>query len=68
MAIERIEERRVGTRTVAGADFPVIDLVERHEFGGRVEWVLVRGLCNGTPDSAATLATRREALEQLHAE
>jgi hypothetical protein len=51
-----------GTRTIAGTDWTVSDEVQRQEYSGRVEWVVVRGICNGTAASSTSYRTRREAL------
>lgn len=63
-----IEERQIGTRRMAGTDWPILDRIERHSNDpgeGRrwVRWVIWRGLCNGIPDDGRIYRTRREALE-----
>jgi hypothetical protein len=58
-----IAERVVGSRKVVGTEWPIVDSVERRQYGARVEWVVTRGLCNGIPTSASSFRTRREALE-----
>jgi hypothetical protein len=56
----QVAERYRGTRTISCTEWPVIDKVERV---AERKWLVLRGLCNGVADSAATYATRREALE-----
>jgi hypothetical protein len=65
--IKTVAERQTGERRVCGTDFSVLDKVERHEFSGRVTWVVVRGLCNGVPESAVEHKTRTEALDDYQA-
>lgn len=60
-----IAEQRAGVRLLAGTEFPVIDRVERQQWGRRVEWVLIVGLCNGIPSWSKSFATKAEALYAL---
>lgn len=54
----------LGSRTIMGTQHRVEDVVQRVEdHGGSVTWVVLRGLCNGVPDSSEPYKTRREALE-----
>jgi hypothetical protein len=57
-----IAARVVGHRTIAGTDWPIIDKIERQEFNGKVEWVVVRGLCNGVPRGHVVFRSKRKAL------
>lgn len=57
-----VAERVVGTRTVLGTDYPILDRVIREESGGRPIWSLWAGLCNGLVASVETFRTRRGAL------
>lgn len=61
--VATVLERVTGHRRVAGTDWPIVDRVERQEYSGRVEWVLVSALCNGTSDGSRAYTTRRAALE-----
>jgi len=58
-----VTETRVGTRVIAGTEWPVVDQLVRVATGRRVEWAVIRGLCNGVPDSATEHRTLREAMD-----
>ena len=66
MAARVVEEIRVGERRIAGTTFPAFDQVERQESSGRVRWVVLRWVCNGTADSSRPYKTREKALTALH--
>jgi hypothetical protein len=55
----RIADRRIGTRTTNGTEWPVEDVLYRN---GPQDWRIARRLCNGVPDRDETYATRGEAL------
>ncbi len=55
-----LEEIRTGTRTIAGADWPVIDQLHRT---GEREWTVTRELCNGVPRSAESYRSETAARE-----
>lgn len=52
----------VGTRTVAGTDFPIENTVERDGTSGR-PWLVTFSLCNGIPVATKRYATKREAID-----
>lgn len=56
-----IKEVQIGTQTITGTDWPVVN--QLHRDGRR--WVAVVGLCNGTPVVSKTFSTKREALAYL---
>lgn len=60
-----IAEQTIGTRVIAGAEYPIIDRVERVQMvpHKRAIWVLTQALCNGVPAGANKYRTRGEALE-----
>lgn len=64
---EIIEERRYGTRTIAGTDWPVSEQIVRDQRRGQPEWIVVRGLCNGVPESSTTHKTLAAAREDFGA-
>lgn len=55
-----IHERRTGSRVIACTEFPVLDQLVRGP-GRRPTWHVVRGLCNGVPQSAKEFKTLRAA-------
>lgn len=62
--IKVIRERTTGKRTVCGTDWPVKDQIQRHQFAGRrPEWVVIKGLSGGVPDSCAVYKTKKDALD-----
>ena len=65
---EEIASVQIGIRTLAGTEWEIYDLVERVQLPGSntVEWVLIKGLCNGTADWSKAFRTRREALAALY--
>lgn len=63
-----IASRMRGYRRIAGADWPVFDALYRVDNGRRITWDVVRGLCNGTPDTSSTYLTKRAALYALDAD
>lgn len=68
MSRKVVAEREMGTRLIAGTEWPVCDQVVRDERPGqRPTWVVVRGLCNGVPRSSEQHRTLREASESFGA-
>lgn len=55
--------KRIGTRTINGTEWPVIDQAYRT---GKREYTVTRGLCNGVPHSTETYQTMRQAIAALH--
>ena len=65
MARTLIASVRTGARHLNGADWPITDQLERVNLRGRrPEWVITRGLCNGTPDGAIEYRKLRLALAE----
>lgn len=60
MTPELIDELQVGTRMVAGTDWPVIDQLWRR---GPHTWEIVRELCNGVPRARETFRSEAAARE-----
>lgn len=61
-----IASKRVGTRTIAGTDWPVENQVLRvAQPGRRVYWTLVMGLCNGVPRGSQRFASKAAALAAM---
>ena len=60
--INFIDRKQTGLRRVVGALLPVENQLQRQQTGARVEWVIARGVCNGTADEATGYPTRREAM------
>ena len=57
-----LADRQVGTHTVCGTDWPIMDqLVRVKHPGKRPVWAVVRGLCNGIPSGSTEYRTLREA-------
>jgi hypothetical protein len=59
MSTERIADRTLWHRTIAGTDWPVENVVYRD---GPRRWRVAFGLCNGVPFKSEEFRTRREAL------
>lgn len=62
MPIATIKRTTIGTRTANGTGWGVEHLAQRHEYAGKVEWVLVKYLSNGVCDGSETFRTKRELL------
>jgi hypothetical protein len=62
--ITTIKSATVGHRAICGTDWPVEHVAERH---ATFDWVLVKYLCNGIPDSFKRFRTRRELLAAFDA-
>lgn len=59
-----VEERRVGTRVLAGTEWPIVDQLVRHADGrAHGGWQIIRGLCNGVPDGATFYPSESAARE-----
>ena len=67
MSVKEIESITVGTKTIAGADYPVRYVLERQQYGTtRPTWVVICGLCNGTPSRRSIVCrTKSEAFTHL---
>jgi hypothetical protein len=61
MGTLKIASRQVGEQLVNGTTWPVMDMLERRQYGERVEWVYSEGVCNGTACKATPFKTRRAA-------
>jgi hypothetical protein len=62
MARNILEQRARGIRRIAGTEWPIVDQLERQQLPGkRPRWIVVRGLCNGVPDSATEYRRLKEA-------
>jgi hypothetical protein len=55
-----IDYKRTGERVVLGTTFGIERQLRRL---GPHTWQVIRGLCNGVPESSETYETRREARE-----
>tara|TARA_Y100000588_G_scaffold58319_1_gene56605 strand:+ start:3199 stop:3438 length:240 start_codon:yes stop_codon:yes gene_type:complete len=59
-----------GQRTIMGTCFPICDQLDRDQRADRrPSWIITRGLCNGTAQSASEYRTLKAALEawtQIH--
>lgn len=55
-----LEEIHVGTRTIAGTEWPIYDQLHRT---GEREWTVTRELCNGVPRSSETYRSESAARE-----
>lgn len=55
-----LEETQVGTRTIAGTEWPIYDQLHRT---GEREWTVTRELCNGTARSSETYRSESSARE-----
>lgn len=62
---KKIQEKVVSYRLVGGTDFPVFDQLLRQEWNGKVHWQIIRGLCNGVPDSGKRYSTLKEATQEF---
>lgn len=60
MTRELLEEIEVGTRTITGTEWSVVD--QLHRTGPR-EWTVTRELCNGVPRRAEVYDSEDEARE-----
>jgi aldehyde:ferredoxin oxidoreductase len=60
MTRELLEELTVGTRTVAGTDWPIVDQLWRT---GPRSWEIVRELCNGVPRTSEEYRSESAARE-----
>ena len=60
-----IKQHKLTTRTINGTDFPVYDVLERVNYGKRVEWAVTSGLCNGVCWSVQTFSTKEAALNRF---
>lgn len=61
-----VAEYLTGARYENGTEWPIANQVtrwDRSHIGMRPRWTLIRGLCNGVPDSGKDFKTKREALE-----
>ena len=52
--------RQTGTRRQPGADWPIVDMIQRGG-SGAYPWLLKTGLCNGTSDRLYRCRTRSDA-------
>lgn len=60
MTRELVDELRIGTRTIAGTEWPVVDQLWRT---GERTWEVVRELCNGAPRTTEPYRSEAAARE-----
>lgn len=60
--ITELCSRKIGVRRVAGTDFPIYKVVERHEFGNTLIWVVLE-ICNGVAQFSKTFTEKRKAMK-----
>lgn len=66
MNITTIKRTTIGTRTNNGTGWGVEHLAQRHEYSGKVEWVLVKYLSNGVCDGSETFTTKRALVARFN--
>lgn len=62
-----VASKVVASKVVLGTEWPVKNVVQRQEFGGKVEWVVLLGWCNGSIQSSSAYRTKREAMAEFEA-
>lgn len=61
----KVDEKLIGHRTISGIEFPVVDQLLRHKYNGKVHWQILRGLCNGIPDSGKKYKRLKDAVQDF---